>query len=116
MIYGYGASTKGNIVLNYCNIKNRNFNYICDANLQKKGFYTPGSNIEIISKEKMRFDNPDFLVILIWSFRKEVIKEEINFLKKGGKLVFLLPRFHIINKDNYKQYLKKNFQDQSYSY
>ena len=80
------------------------------------GLFTPGSNIKIISKKEMRSDNPDFLVILIWSFRKEVIKEEINFLKKGGKLVFLLPRFHIIDKKNYQQYLKKNFQDQAYKY
>ena len=45
-----------------------------------------------------------------------LIKEEINFLKKGGRLVFLLPRFHIIDKKNYQQYLKKNFQDQAYNY
>jgi 2-polyprenyl-3-methyl-5-hydroxy-6-metoxy-1,4-benzoquinol methylase len=115
-IYGYGASTKGNIVLNYCNITNKNLKYICDANILKMGLFTPGSNIKIISKKEMRSDNPDFLVILIWSFRREVIKEEINFLKKGGKLVFLLPRFHIIDKKNYKQYLKKNFQDQAYNY
>ncbi len=115
-IYGYGASTKGNIVLNYCNIKNHNLNYICDANILKKGLFTPGSNIKIISKEKMRDDQPDYLVIFIWSFRKEVIKEEINFIKKGGKLIFLLPRFHIIGKKNYKKYLKKNFIEQSYKY
>ena len=115
-IYGYGASTKGNIVLNYCNITNKNLKYVCDANILKRGLFTHGSNIKIISKEEMRSDNPDFLVILIWSFRKEVIKEEINFLKKGGRLVFLLPRFHIIDKKNYQQYLKKNFQDQAYNY
>ena len=116
MIYGYGASTKGNIVLNYCNITNKNLKYICDANHLKEGLYTPGSNIKIISKEKMRADSPNYLVILIWSFRSEVIKQEINFIKKGGKLVFLLPRFHIVDNKNYKNYLKKNFQEQSFNY
>ncbi len=64
----------------------------------------------------MRNDHPDFLVVLIWSFRKEIIREEIDYLKKGGKLVFLLPRFHIIDKKNYKNYLNKSFIEQSYSY
>ena len=64
----------------------------------------------------MRLDHPDFLIVFIWSFRKEVIKQEMNFIKKGGKLIFLLPRFHIVESKNYKTYLKKNFQDQSYRY
>ena len=116
IIYGYGASTKGNVILNFCNIKNENIKNICDAKILKKGLFTPGSNIQIISKKKMRNDHPDFLVVLIWSFRKEIIREEIDYLKKGGKLVFLLPRFHIIDKKNYKNYLNKSFIEQSYSY
>ena len=64
----------------------------------------------------MRNDHPDFLVVLIWSFRKEIIREEIDYLEKGGKLVFLLPRFHIIDKKNYKNYFNKSFIEQSYSY
>ena len=115
-IYGYGASTKGNIVLNYCGLNNKSLNYICDANRLKYGSYTPGSNIKIISKEQMRKMKPDFLFVLIWSFRKEVIKEEIEFLKKGGKLIFMLPRFHIVDKKNYKKFWKKKFEHQSYKY
>ena len=85
--------------------------------MQKKvSRYTPGSNIKIISKEKMRKKNPDYLLVLIWSFRKEVIKQELNFLKKGGKLVFHLPRFHIVNINNFKSYLKKDFKNLSYNY
>ena len=66
-------------------------------------------------KEKMRKMKPDFLFVLIWSFRKEVIREEIKFLKKGGKLVFMLPRFHIIDKKTIKNFGKK-FEHQSYNY
>ena len=47
---------------------------------------------------------------------KEVITQELKYLKKGGKLVFALPKFHIINKFNYKKYLKKNFKTQSFRY
>ena len=64
----------------------------------------------------MRRINPDFLLVLIWSFKKEVINQEINFLKNGGQLVFHLPRFHIVNKSNYKNSLKSSFQKFSYKY
>ena len=53
-IIGYGASTKGNIVLNHLNLNNKNLSYICDANPYKFNRFTPGSNIKIISKKEMR--------------------------------------------------------------
>jgi|TARA_B100000929_G_scaffold265794_1_gene233094 NDP-4-keto-2,6-dideoxyhexose 3-C-methyltransferase len=115
-IIGYGASTKGNIVLNHCKLTEKNLPYICDANPYKFGRYTPGSNIKIISKKMMRKIQPDYLFVLIWSFRSEVIKQELNYIKKGGKLIFHLPIFHIIDKKNYKKYLKEDFKTFSYNY
>ena len=115
-IIGYGASTKGNIVLNHCELTDKNLSYICDANPYKFNRYTPGTNIKIISKKMMRKIKPDFLFVLIWSFRKEVIKQEINYIKKGGKLIFHLPIFHIIDKKNYKKYLTEDFKTYSYNY
>ena len=112
----YGASTKGNIVLNYYQLSSKQIEYICDANKKKFGKFTPGSNIKIISKEKMRKLNPKFLLVLIWSFRSEIIKQEINYLMNGGNLVFHLPKFHMINKKNYKKYLNKSFKELSYKY
>ena len=114
-IIGYGAATKGNIVLNHLGITGKHISYICDANKYKYNRYTPGSNIKIISKQKMRKKNPKYLLVLIWSFRSEVIKQELNYIKNGGKLVFHLPIFHIIDKSNYKNYLYKNFKSLSYS-
>ena len=64
----------------------------------------------------MRKIKPDYLLVLIWSFRNEVIQQAIDFLKKGGKLVFHLPRFHIVNVDNFQRYLKSNFKELSYKY
>ena len=115
-IVGYGASTKGNVVLNHCKIKNTQIKEICDGSVKKISKYTPGSNIQIISKEEMRRKKPDYLLVLIWPFRKEVIKQELNFLKNGGKLVFHLPRFHIVNINNFKSYLKEDFKNLSYDY
>ncbi len=115
-IIAYGASTKGNVVLNHCNVNKSQIREICDGSSRKLSKFTPGTNLKIISKELMRKKNPDYLLVLIWSFRQEVINQEINYLKKGGKLIFLLPRFHIVNKDNYKNYLNSNFSNLSYNY
>jgi ubiquinone/menaquinone biosynthesis C-methylase UbiE len=106
-VIGYGASTKGNIIINYCGIKNNNLKMICDANIEKINKFTPGSNIRVISKKMMRKLKPDYLFVLIWSFKKEVIKQELNYIKTGGILVFPLPKFHLVNIHNYKFYLKK---------
>ena len=57
----------------------------------------------------MRKLKPKYLLVLIWSFRKEVIKQEEKFIKSGGKLVFPLPVFHIVDKENYTKYLKHGF-------
>ena len=113
-IIAYGASTKGNIVLNHCNITEKQIKYICDANPFKYNRYTPGSNIKIISKQKMRKMKPKILLVLIWSFRKEVIQQELKFIRQGGKLLFHLPMFHIIDKNNYKNFINSNFESFSY--
>ena len=115
-VIGYGASTKGNIVLNHCQIKNNQIKEICDGSSKKVSRYTPGSNIKIISKEKMRKLKPDYLFVLIWSFRKEVIKQEEKYIKNGGKLIFHLPMFHIVDKDNYKDYLKSDFKSFAFQF
>ena len=63
----------------------------------------------------MRKIKPKYLLVLIWSFRSEVIKQELNYIKNGGKLVFHLPIFHIVDKSNYKNFVNKNFKSLSYS-
>ena len=62
----------------------------------------------------MRKINPDYLLVLIWSFKTEVIRQEINYIKNGGKLIFHLPFLHLVDKENYKKHLKDNFEAFSY--
>ena len=114
-VFGYGASTKGNIILNHCGINSKKIKYIADGNSQKWGRYTPGSNIKIIPKNEMRKKKPDYLFVLIWSFRSEVIKQEKKFILKGGKLILPLPIFHIIDKENYKYYLNHDLNSFGYN-
>ncbi|MDC3068313.1 class I SAM-dependent methyltransferase [Candidatus Pelagibacter sp.] len=113
-IIGYGAATKGNIVLNHCELNAKKIPLICDENEEKFGRYTPGSNIKIIPKKKMRKLNPDYLLVLIWSFKSEVIKQELSYIKRGGKLIFHLPFLHIVDKENYIEHLNENFDAFSY--
>ena len=74
------------------------------------------SNIKIISKEKMRKLKPKYLLVLIWSFRKEVILQEEKFIKNGGKLIFHLPMFYIVDKNNYRSFINNNFESLSYNF
>ena len=114
-IYGYGASTKGNIVLNYCNITKNDVVAIGDRNPEKDGLVAPGSRIPIISHAKLRALKPEYCFVLIWHFRKEVIRDEIEMIKNGTKFVFDLPRLHVVDASNYERYLERSFEDLAYS-
>ena len=82
------------MILNYCNINNNNISFICDANPSKRGkVYL--SHIEIISKTRMRKIKPKYLIVFIWSFRREVIKQE-KIYYGWGKINFPLPVFHVV--------------------
>ena len=77
------------------------------ANPEKYNRHAPGTNIKIISKKYINKYKPDYLLVLIWSFRDEVIKQEKKYLLNGGKLIFHLPVLHIIDKNNYKEFIGK---------
>jgi len=113
-VIGYGASTKGNVIINYCKITKKLIPKICDENKMKDGQITPGSRIPIITKQAMRKYNPDFLYVFIWPFRKEVLITEKDFIQKGGTMIFNLPKVHFINKKNYNFYLNSSLEDLSF--
>jgi len=93
--YIYGASTKGNCLLQYAGIGPDRVKYAVERNLQKVGC-TTSTGIEIISEETMRTSPPEYLLVLPWHFKQEIIDRESEFLKAGGKLIFPLPTFEII--------------------
>ena len=95
-ILGYGASTKGNVLLQYCGIDSKLLGFVSEVNKFKYNKYTPGSNIKIISEKEAKLKNPDYLLVLPWHFKGHIIKREQNFLKNGGKLIFPLPDIEII--------------------
>lgn len=93
--YIYGASTKGNCLLQYANIGPSDIKYAVERNLEKVGCMT-STGIEIISEETMRANPPGYLLVLPWHFKTEIVAREHAFLKAGGKLIFPLPTFEIV--------------------
>lgn len=95
LVHGYGASTKGNTLLQHFEITPRLLPAIADRNSDKYGARTPGTLIPIISEEESRSARPDFYFVLPWHFRDGFISREKAFLERGGKFVFPLPVFEI---------------------
>lgn len=96
VIFGYGASTKGNVILQYCNLNSKHLSYIVDVNPYKRNRYTPGSKIKIINEKDFRSKKAHYLVVLPWHFRDFIVNKENSFLKNGGHLIFPLPDIEII--------------------
>jgi len=97
LVHGYGASTKGNTLLQYFGITPRLLPAIADRNADKFGARTPGTNIPIVSEADSRAANPDYYFVLPWHFRDGFIARERSFLERGGKFVFPLPTFDIVS-------------------
>lgn len=95
-VLGYGASTKGNVILQYCGLTPKDIPYIAEVNQEKYGKVTPGTHIPIISEEKARKMKPDYYLVLPWHFKKFIIEREKEFLKSGGHLIFPLPKIEIV--------------------
>jgi len=95
-VYVYGASTRGNTILQYCRLDHRLIKKATDANPEKWGLRTPGTEIPIVSKEEARRDNPDFFLVLPHHFLKEITREEEKYLESGGKFIVPLPRFQVL--------------------
>lgn len=95
-IVGYGASAKGNIMLNYCRIGPETLDYIVDSIPYKQGKYTPGMHIPIFPESKLLKDQPDYTLLLAWNFADEIIKKQADYRKKGGKFILAIPKLTIV--------------------
>lgn len=95
-IIGYGASTKGNILLQFCGLTTKHIPFIAEVNKEKYGAFTPGTNIPIISETEARAMNPDYFLVLPWHFKNAILEREKDYLESGGKFIFPLPEIEII--------------------
>ena len=95
-IIGYGASTKGNVLLQFCGLTTKHIPCIAEVNEDKYGSFTPGTNIPIISEKEARAMNPDYFLVLPWHFKHNILEREQVFTAQGGKFIFPLPEIEIV--------------------
>jgi len=95
-ILGYGASTKGNVLLQFCGFTSKQIPCIADVNEQKFGCFTPGTNIPIVSEKEAHAMKPDYFLVLPWHFKHNILEREKEFIAQGGKFIFPLPEIEIV--------------------
>jgi len=95
-IYVYGASTKGNVLLQYCGLDHGVIKGAAERNPFKWGARTPATGIPIVSEEEARADSPDYFLVLPWHFRDEFLARESDYLAGGGRFIFPLPTVEIV--------------------
>jgi hypothetical protein len=96
-IVGYGASTKGNVILQFCGFSPADLPCIAEVNADKFGCYTPGTGIPIVSEADARGMKPDYMLVMPWHFRDNLISREQNYLRSGGKMIFPLPKIEVVD-------------------
>ena len=95
-VFGLGASTKGNVLQQFCGLTERELPCIAEVNEEKFGRYTPGTHIPIVSQKEADARNPDEYLVLPWHFREGIVQGSRAFLERGGKLIFPLPEISIV--------------------
>ena len=95
-IFGYGASTKGNVLLQFCNLTSKQIPFIAEVNEEKFGRFTPGTHIPIISEKEAKDMKPDYFLVLPWHFKHSILERESSYIEQGGKFIFPLPEIEIV--------------------
>jgi len=98
-VVAYGASTKGNVILQFCNLGPKDLECIAEVNEEKFGKFTPGTGIPIVSEFEAKARRPDYLLVFPWHFRKNLVEREAAFLADGGQMIFPLPQIEIVSQE-----------------
>jgi len=93
---GYGASTKGNVILQYCELTPADLPYIGEVNEDKFGCFTPGTLIPILPENEVKARKPDYLLVLPWHFKDFIVRKESAYIAGGGHLLFPLPSLTVV--------------------
>jgi NDP-4-keto-2,6-dideoxyhexose 3-C-methyltransferase len=95
-VFVYGASTKGNVLLQYCELNEDIIPYAAERNPRKWGTKTLGSGIPIVSEEDARAMDPDYFLVLPYHFLDEMLVRENDFISRGGKFIVPVPRVKLV--------------------
>lgn len=94
-ITGYGASAKGNVLLNYCKIGPELINFIVDSIPYKQGRFTPGTHIPIYPENRLEKEMPDYCLLMAWNFADEILRKQIKYREKGGQFIITIPYLRV---------------------
>jgi hypothetical protein len=95
-IIGYGAPAKGNTLLNYCGIRTDLLEYTVDRSPHKQGLFLPGTHLPIYHPDKIRETKPEYVLILPWNLKEEIMEQMLHIREWGGKFVIFIPEVEII--------------------
>ncbi len=95
-VLGFGASTKGNVILQFCGITTAEVTCIAEVNADKFGCFTPGTLIPIVSEVEALALEPDYLLAMPWHFRSNILERQVDFLSDGGQMIFPLPEIDVV--------------------
>ena len=95
-VAAYGAAAKGTIMLNYTGLDSSTVDYVVDRNTYKHGKLMPGVHVEILPTEKLVNDMPDYVVMLPWNFREEILAQQAEYRRRGGKFIIPLPDVQVV--------------------
>ena len=92
----YGASAKGSTLLNYCRLGAETLDYVVDRSTAKQGLYTPGTHLKIYAPEKLLEDAPDYVLLLTWNFASEILEQQAEYRKRGGRFIVPVPAVKVV--------------------
>lgn len=95
-IAAYGASAKGTTLLSYCGISNDELDFVVDRSTVKQGRFTPGSHLPIRGTEALLEAMPDYVLLLVWNFKEEVLKQQSEYRRRNGKFIMPVPTVEVV--------------------
>ena len=95
-VAGYGAPAKGNTLLGFLEIGPELLPYIVDRSPLKQGLYTPGTHIPVVAPERLLADRPDYVLLLAWNFVDEILEQQAEYVKAGGRFMVPVPEVRVL--------------------
>jgi SAM-dependent methyltransferase len=95
-IAGYGAAAKGAILINYVGIGPEQLDFVADKNVHKQGRFMPGQHVPIVAPERILAEMPDYVLLLPWNFKDEILEQQAEYRRRGGKFIVPIPRLEVL--------------------